>query len=366
MKKITDFIRELSAKALEKNAGNALRYRLIYFTGAFIHSIFIILFVHMKINFLIVVNIFSVILYVIGSLFIRNNRCSKVWIILFYVEIMFHAAMCNFILDWSYGFSLYSLMVIPIFYYIAYMDPNIKNSLRLSAVMSVINIVMLVLSEIISDGEEVIPDLPDIYSRCILTGNFVICAIIITLFSSIYIHEMSNAVKDLQVKNDELNFLANYDALTKLRNRHHISDVFHIYEKGTAPFCVILGDIDDFKRINDTYSHDCGDKVLVCVAELINNNISDKGVVCRWGGEEILIILSGKSEECLDLMEKIRLMIQNQRLSFNRKEIKVTMTFGFADYSEAMGIEKLVSIADSRLYVGKKNGKNQIVYHKES
>ena len=169
-------------------------------------------------------------------------------------------------------------------------------------------------------------------------------------------------VRDLSSKNDELNFLANYDPLTKLRNRHHIADVFKDYEKGTKPFCVILGDIDDFKRINDTYSHDCGDKVLVTVSETIRKSIGDKGVICRWGGEEILVIISGKSEECFELMENIRLEIQNSRMSFGIKQINVTMTFGFTDYSEAMSIEKLVSIADKRLYEGKRNGKNQIVY----
>ena len=98
------------------------------------------------------------------------------------------------------------------------------------------------------------------------------------------------------------------------------------------------------------------------VSNIIRKHVDEKGVVCRWGGEEILIILSGKIEGSLDLMEKIRLEIQNQRMSFGIKQINVTMTFGFADYSEAMNIEKLVSIADKRLYTGKRNGKNQIVY----
>ncbi len=366
MNKISTRFKDFVSKLLERDAGNALRYRLIYFTGALVHLFILVLFLSMKIDFMVGFNIVSIAIYVIGSLFIRNNRWSKIWIIIFYVEIILHASMCGFILDWSYGFCLYSLMVIPVSYYITYMDPNIKNSLKLSVSLALINIIIIILTEIISDGQERVYDLDENLARAVSTFNFVVCAIIITIFSSIYIREMFGAMKGLQEKNNELNFLANYDALTKLRNRHHISELFHIYEKGTTPFCVILGDIDDFKRINDTYSHDCGDKVLVCISELINKNVGDKGVVCRWGGEEILIILSGKSDECLDMMEKIRLEIQNQRLSFNRKELKVTMTFGFADYSEAMTIEKLISIADSRLYIGKRNGKNQIVYQKNS
>ncbi len=364
MKKDKNFFSDFISRLLERNSGNALRYRIIYFAGAIIHTFFIVLFATIELDILMGFNIASIIMYLAGSVFIKDNRWSSLWIVLFYMEIVTHAVVCCILLDWSYGFSLYSLMVIPVTYYITYMDPNIKHSLRFSTILAVINLLLITVSGFFAEGQDVINN-PTL-ARMISTFNFVVCSVIIAIFASVYVLEMHNSMKNLKAKNDELNFLANYDALTKLRNRHHISDVFHIYEKGTAPFCVILGDIDDFKRINDTYSHDCGDKVLVSVANIISKNVADKGVVCRWGGEEILVILSGKSDECIDLMEKVRLEIQNQRLSFDRKEIKVTMTLGFADYSEAMNIEKLVSIADSRLYYGKKNGKNQIVYNKNN
>ena len=353
-------IKQFIARLLEKNSGNALRYRIIYMAGAIIHTFFIVLFVNIKLDILVGFNILSVLLYVAGSLFIKDNRWSSLWIVLFYIEIVFHAVICGILLNWSYGFSLYSLMVIPVSYYMAYMDPNIKNSTRFSTILTAINITLMTLTGFLATGDELIKS--QALAQAISVFNFIVCSIIIAIFASIYLYEMNKSMNNLKNKNDELNFLANYDALTKLRNRHHISDVFHIYEKNTAPFCVILGDIDDFKRINDTYSHDCGDKVLVTVADIISSNVGDKGTVCRWGGEEILIILSGKNEECLSLIEKIRLTVQNQHLSFNRREINVTMTFGFADYSEDMSIEKLVSIADKRLYHGKRNGKNQVVY----
>lgn len=352
-------IKQFIAKLLEKRTGNALRYRIIYLTGAVIHTFFMVLFVNIKLDILVGFNIASILLYILGAVFIKNNRWSSLWIVLFYMEIVTHAVLCGILLNWSYGFSLYSLMVIPVSYYMAYMDPNIKKPAVFSTILTFINIVLMTLTDFVATGDELIKD--PALAQTISAFNFVICSIIIAIFASIYLYEMNNSMNDLREKNEELNFLANYDALTKLRNRHHISDVFHIYEKNTAPYCVILGDIDDFKRINDTYSHDCGDKVLITVADVIKNNVGDRGVVCRWGGEEILIIVSGNNEECLDLIERIRLTIQNQHLSFNRREINVTMTFGFADYSEDMSIEKLVSIADKRLYHGKRNGKNQVV-----
>lgn len=353
-------IQQLVLKFLEKGEGQTLKYRSIYVVCALIHTFFIFLFSHIGLSQMVTFNIFSVIFYIIGILFAKTAVKAPIWIVLIYFEIVGHAVMCNFMLDWSYGFALYSLMVIPISYYLSYMHPKIKNANFFCAVLAVINLTLMILPGFFPEREIKEFDLG--LSSFVSSFNFVVSALVITAFSAIYVYEIKAMMKNLSEKNDELNFLAKYDPLTKLRNRHHIAEAFVDYEKGTKPFCVILGDIDDFKRINDTYSHDCGDKVLVTVSETIRKNVADKGVICRWGGEEILIILSGKSDECFELMENIRLEIQNSRMSFGIKQINVTMTFGFADYSEAMSIEKLVSIADKRLYEGKRNGKNQIVY----
>ena len=355
-----DKIRQLVLKFLERDSGQTLRYRSIYLACALIHTFFIFLFANIGLTAMVVFNVMSVVMYITGIIFAKTADKAPVWIILMYFEIVAHAVLCNFMLDWSYGFALYSLMVIPICYYLAYMHPKISNPTRFSTILAAINIGIMTLTGFLSQGR--IAEFDVDISKFVSSFNFVISAIVITIFSTIYIYEIRTKLGDLSTKNDELHFLANYDPLTRLRNRHHISDVFSDYEKGTKPFCVILGDIDDFKRINDTYSHDCGDKVLVTVADIISRNVGDKGVVCRWGGEEILIILSGKSDDGLELIERIRLEIQNQRMSFGIKQINVTMTFGFSDYSEAMNIEKLVSIADTRLYQGKRNGKNQVVY----
>lgn len=356
MKKIKQFV----LKILEKGERQTLKYRSIYIVCLLIHTFFIFLFSQIGLSQMVTFNIFSVIFYIIGILLAKTAAKTPVWIILIYFEIVGHAMLCNFLLDWSYGFALYSLMVIPISYYLAYMHPKVKNANRFCTVLAIINFCLMILPGFVPERE--IKEFDPVLSSFVSSFNFIISAIVITIFSAIYIYEIRDVVSDLSDKNDELNFLAVYDPLTKLRNRHHITEVFESYEKGTKPFSVILGDIDDFKRINDTYSHDCGDKVLVTVSDIIRKNVGDNGVVCRWGGEEILIILSGKSDDSLDLMERIRLEIQNQQMSFGIKQINITMTFGFADYSEAMNIEKLVSIADKRLYVGKRGGKNQIVY----
>lgn len=176
-----------------------------------------------------------------------------------------------------------------------------------------------------------------------------------------FIGKINFDMSKLKSQNDALDFLANYDQLTGLRNRNHIYEIFESYIKSTEPYCVILGDIDDFKHVNDTFGHSAGDEVLKKVSSIIRTNVGDKGEVCRWGGEEILILLKGTPEECIEINDRILREIRRTTVESGNYKINVTMTFGLCDYGDAMDIEKLISLADKRLYIGKKSGKNTIV-----
>lgn len=174
-----------------------------------------------------------------------------------------------------------------------------------------------------------------------------------------YVKDMSNDL--LREKNTQLDFLANFDMLTKLSNRRHIQSYFRQYQQSEKPYCVVLGDIDDFKLVNDTYGHDCGDAVLSRVADVIKNNLPDNGVPCRWGGEEFLILLYGDKSYVVSVMEHIRKLIADTVVSSHGHEIQITMTFGVAFCDERDHSDKLITLADERLYYGKKYGKNRIV-----
>lgn len=171
--------------------------------------------------------------------------------------------------------------------------------------------------------------------------------------------DVSNAL--LLEKNKQLDFYANYDRLTKLSNRHHISGYFQQYKQSGQPYCVILGDIDNFKSVNDTYGHECGDFVLAGVADTIKNNLPDTAVPCRWGGEEFLVLIYGEEEDAISVMECVCEKIRQREFCYNSDTLHVSMTFGVASYMENPNSEKLITIADKRLYYGKKHGKNQVV-----
>lgn len=156
------------------------------------------------------------------------------------------------------------------------------------------------------------------------------------------------------------------DMLTKLYSRR-IGEVklrqvqAEAIENGTA-FTVVMGDIDHFKRFNDSYGHDCGDKVLKEVAAIMAKHMMGKGFAVRWGGEEFLIIYEGcTAKEARIHLEKMREEIISHELQYNEEVLHITMTFGIIEGVKNQDIAMSIKIADDFLYQGKMNGRNQIV-----
>ncbi len=342
--------------------GNALRYRIIYAFCFLIHLFYAFQFWGAGIVELFYFNIASTAMYLLGIVLVRNNRFTLLWIFLIYAEIISHGFMCSMYIGYESQMSLFSFAVIPVAYFITYIDPCIRKPLIISSGLAFVNIILLIGSSDLSRGREPIyNNLDHDFITHISRLNIIFAVIILISFSIMFIGKINYDLTKLKIQNEKLDRLAYYDQLTGLRNRNHIRDIFKEYINSTEPYCVILGDIDDFKHVNDTYGHSAGDEVLKTVSSIIQNDVGTSGVVCRWGGEEILILVKGTTDKCIALNEKILKEIRNTTVESGNSRIRVTMTFGLCDYGDAMNIEKLISLADKRLYIGKKNGKNQVV-----
>jgi diguanylate cyclase (GGDEF)-like protein len=128
-------------------------------------------------------------------------------------------------------------------------------------------------------------------------------------------------------------------------------------ERYEAPFSVIMLDIDDFKKINDTYGHDEGDAVLQKIAEILLTQSRESDIVGRWGGEEFLIICQqSRIDGALTVAEKICHAIEKEVFANN---VTVTASFGVAEYSDKTKLSVVVR-ADNALYKAKKEGKNKV------
>lgn len=171
------------------------------------------------------------------------------------------------------------------------------------------------------------------------------------------IEDMCNSALEMQ---RSLRKYIESDPLTQLDNRRGANATLKEYEDG--PYTIVMGDIDFFKKVNDTYGHDAGDIVLKEVANVLKKNMRGRGFAARWGGEEFM--LGFKSENLthiLKCVEEVLDEIREKEIICGENTIKITMSFGIATKMPEMSIEEVIKQADERLYLAKTGGRNQII-----
>ena len=169
---------------------------------------------------------------------------------------------------------------------------------------------------------------------------------------------------------EELEKYANYDTLTHLLNRksmdNYLKAAYRDANGKNVPFCLLMIDIDDFKKVNDTYGHDCGDEVLKTVAAAVSCAVKKQDNVFRWGGEEILVLLRANEIQAASAAERIRKEIEESPVNYRDEvTVNITVTIGVAPYVNGRTIQDMMDDADQKLYYGKKHGKNQVVVNFE-
>jgi diguanylate cyclase (GGDEF)-like protein/PAS domain S-box-containing protein len=158
--------------------------------------------------------------------------------------------------------------------------------------------------------------------------------------------------------------LSRKDQLTGLFNRTAISDVIKAEversQRYQQPLSVVMVDIDRFKRVNDCYGHDAGDKVLAKISSILMCNLRQPDVVGRWGGEEFLVIAPGCDHIAgAQLAERLRRFIEEVPVGDFPEPI--TASFGVAQLQKAQGPDQLLFAADMALYEAKNSGRNRVV-----
>jgi diguanylate cyclase (GGDEF)-like protein len=155
-----------------------------------------------------------------------------------------------------------------------------------------------------------------------------------------------------------------HDKLTGLPNRYYVSTYLERLSKGNtlSKYWVAIADIDDFKQVNDTYGHNCGDHVLENIAHLLQESLPDTQV-CRWGGEEFLVMgpIGAGMEGQVELLDRARTTIAARSLWYDEQRVSVTITIGVAPYKSGLTITEWINEADKLLYEGKQAGKNRVV-----
>ncbi len=178
--------------------------------------------------------------------------------------------------------------------------------------------------------------------------------------------EVARRTADLSEANLQLAEAARADPLTGLLNRRGFieeaeTEVQRFHRNG-RPFSIVLGDVDHFKRINDTYGHACGDYVLRRVADIANERLRDVDRAARWGGEEFIFLLpETETQGAAFLADKLRNIIADSNFQFEGESVNLTMTFGVASFRRTENLDGCIARADTAMYHGKKAGRNKVM-----
>ncbi|QGU96094.1 diguanylate cyclase [Clostridium bovifaecis] len=165
---------------------------------------------------------------------------------------------------------------------------------------------------------------------------------------------------------NQIREIAIRDPLLGIYNRKHFFDIIEdsLDKKSMETFAYVMMDLDNFKKANDRYGHQFGDEVLKQTTDIILNNIGKSDLIARYGGEEIVICIKSITDvkEIYEKINSIRLKISENSVKYKNVEGRVTASFGVSYYPiDGTSLDEIISVADSRLYVAKKTGKNKVI-----
>ncbi len=184
------------------------------------------------------------------------------------------------------------------------------------------------------------------------------------------------SIEQLEKELERLQKLVHYDELTDVLNRRGFKEeaekAFRAVSFGRStierrigfqiPFSIIFLDIDNFKKINDTYGHDAGDTVLQKVAGILHNRLRISDLFGRWGGEEFIIALLGANiETAKAVAEQLREGIEHLKIPFKGERLTVTASLGITEYNNEKDLSELINKADKAMYNAKQKGKNRVI-----
>ena len=158
------------------------------------------------------------------------------------------------------------------------------------------------------------------------------------------------------------------DALTKLNNRaafdEYIAKELVRFHHKPAPLAIVVLDLDNFKRINDTYGHTAGDKTLQVIANTLVKVIDDKAFIARYGGEEFVLVFNDLNEvDLVATLNNLRKNVAKLPFKFKNNKVNISTSIGATHVKKGDNVHLAFERADQALYKAKNSGKNQVVYY---
>lgn len=308
-------------------------------------------------------NYFSIAVYLIGYVLIYKQLATP-YSVLTNVEVYFFMLFAVYCLGWNYGFQQYCIIFVVSLLFTDFFTNQQHHLNNLTIILIALNVFTYFAMRIVTFNVEPVYILDSrLPEQLLFLCNSVIAFTFLIAYAFVY----SQTVFRLEASLVEV---ATKDALTGLYNRRKMQDLLNamseVLSSSEHQICIAIVDIDDFKKINDTYGHNAGDEVLKKIANIFLNlqTESDNFNACRWGGEEFLIFYcnqSANADEAFQEFDNLRQQIEDATVTYNNQEIHFTATIGLTFYQENSTITDMIKRADDHLYYGKEHGKNMVI-----
>ena len=304
---------------------------------------------------LVLVSVVSVALYA-ASRWLLEQRRNTLASALIWIEAISHAVIGSLLLGWDSGFH-YFLMMLSVPLLVAGTPP--RRALPLTGAVLVAYAALYAVCAWLGP----LRPLPPLQTGIAMWVNIVL------VFGMFYAVAAYYRVRVVDAERQLLQ-MATVDPLTGLANRNQ----FHVraaaelgrMKRSGEPIALMLADVDFFKRINDEFGHDAGDKVLVRLAALLREGLRDCDVLARWGGEEFLALLPAcDSRGAYEVAERLRQAVAAAQIEIGGRALGVTMSFGIAEVDRDHDLLGATTRADRALYRSKHEGRNRVTVDAE-
>ncbi len=328
----------------------------------FVHAALLVLTIIAGVRELVYFNIFSVIIYLICIVLCKFGHILPVYAGIFFEVTCYSVTAVKFI-GWNSGSYNFQFSIAPILIFFG--SYTFKGKKQLIIVLAlVIDFLTYALMYIMHWGATPVYELSNVMRTIMMLFSSFVMYFSVIFYGSIYIYSSELEKNRIEMLNEKLSMDAKEDSLTGLLNRRgFIPIVADLMKQDCAGhFCIAFCDLDNFKRVNDSYGHDCGDEVLKHISRILKRELPECDI-CRWGGEEMVILLNEYSfNTARKKLDNIRKIIESTPTKFYNKRINVTITIGLEEYSQKyVEPEEIIKVADERMYYGKQHGKNVLV-----
>ena len=179
------------------------------------------------------------------------------------------------------------------------------------------------------------------------------------------VQELEEKVQTLEKELQKSKQESMKDHLTGLLTRRaydeEVKRVESNYTRNNSQYAIVFFDLDHFKKLNDTYGHDCGDVVLKTFAKILDKSTRDEDIVARYGGEEFVAIINfNLNRELLQYLKRVKQIVTSNNFIYKKNKLKITFSAGVAIRSNHSSYENTIQKSDMLLYESKENGRNQI------